>query len=334
MAAEMREQPGVIAGLLRRAREVEDLVRSVAPRDLAGTLLVARGSSDHAAVFGRYVLEAASGRPAALAAPSLHTHYGLRPDYRGYLAVAVSQSGRTPEVVTVLERAAAAGARTLAITNDPSSPLALAAQATVALEAGAEEALPATKTFTAQLVALALVAQALGTPPWTVADWGRVPEATAWVLDRWGEAEAAARALGAASGLVCVARGFLYPVALEAALKIKETTAVLADGYSSADLRHGPIAVAARGFPFLAFSVAGPVAADVADLVGSLRGRGATVLTCSDAPGADLPLPPGLPEPMAAVPATVRAQQVAHALALLLGTDPDRPPDLRKVTPT
>lgn len=334
MATEMREQPEVIAGLLRRAGEVEDLVRSVALRDLDGILLVARGSSDHAAVFGRYILEAASRRPVALAAPSLLTHYGLRPDYHGYLAVAVSQSGRTPEVVTVLERAAAAGARTLAVTNDPSSPLALAAQATVALEAGAEEALPATKTFTAQLVALALVARALGTPPWSPGDWERVPEATVWVLDRWEDAEAAAGVLRPASGLVCVARGFLYPVALEAALKIEETTAVLAHGYSSADFRHGPIAVAARGFPFLAFSAAGPAASDVADLVRSLRERGATVLTCSDSPESDLPLPPGLPEPLAAVPATVRAQQVAHSLALLLGMDPDRPPELRKVTPT
>ncbi|HXF56724.1 MAG TPA: SIS domain-containing protein [Actinomycetota bacterium] len=334
MAAEMGEQPAVIAGLLDRADEVRRAVRSVAPPELAGVLLVARGSSDHAAVYARYLLEVATRRPVALAAPSLLTHYGLRPDYRGYLAVAVSQSGRTPEVVTVLERAAAAGARTLAVTNDPRSPLARAAHASVDLGAGREAALPATKTFTAQLVALALVTEAVGVPPWRRGDWEGVPDAVRWVLDRWDEAREATRTLTGAAGLVCVARGYLYAVALEAALKLKETTFVLADGYSSADLRHGPVAVAERGFPFLAFSVAGPVAADVGELVASLRARGARVLTCSDDPHSDLPLPPGLPEPLAAVPATVRAQQVAHSLALLLGLDPDRPPGLRKVTRT
>lgn len=334
MAAEMRQQPAVISRLLDRADDVRAVVRAVAPRELAGVLLIARGSSDHAAIHARYLLEVATRRPVALAAPSLLTHYGLRPDYRGYLAVAVSQSGRTPEVVTVLERAAAAGARTLAVTNDPRSPLARAAHASVDLGAGREAALPATKTFTAQLVALALVTEALGTPPWQPDEWERVPEAVRWVLDRWDEAREATRTVAGVAGLVCVARGYLYPVALEAALKLKETTFVMADGYSSADLRHGPVVVAVRGFPFLAFSVAGPVAGDVADLVASLRASRARVLTCSDDPRSDLPLPPGLPEPLAAVPATVRAQQVAHSLALLLGLDPDRPPGLRKVTPT
>lgn len=122
MAAEMAEQPDVLAGLIARRRELASRVRGVLPSALAGIVLIARGSSDHAAIYGRYLLELATGRPVALAAPSLLYDAGV--DYRGYLAIGVSQSGRTPEIVTVLERARAAGARTLGITNVPGSPLA------------------------------------------------------------------------------------------------------------------------------------------------------------------------------------------------------------------
>jgi glucosamine--fructose-6-phosphate aminotransferase (isomerizing) len=334
MDAEMREQPGVLAALIARREEVAERVRAARPRPLHGTVLLARGSSDHAATFGRYLLEPATGRPVGLAAPSVHTLYGARVDYRGFLVVAVSQSGRTPEIVTVLERLKAAGARTLAITNEPDSPLADAADATVELRAGTEEAVPATKTFIAQALAFALVADALAADPAPAADWERLPEAVEAVLADAGAPERAAASIGDAPGLLSVARGVAYPMALEIALKLKETTGLLAEGYSAADLRHGPTVVVSAGFPVLAMRLAGPAAADVGELVRDLRARGANVHEIADEEGAELPLPSGLPEPLAAIAGVVRGQQVALHLARRRGLDADAPRGLSKVTLT
>jgi glucosamine--fructose-6-phosphate aminotransferase (isomerizing) len=334
MASEMRDQPRVLAALAERRGEIAAHARAVRPDPLHGTVLVARGSSDHAAIYGRYLLEPATGRPVALAAPSLHTLYDAPVDYGGFLVVAVSQSGRTPEIATMVERLAAAGARTLAITNTADSPLAAAADAAVALCAGTEQAVPATKTFTAQALAFAIVADALGSVPWDEDDWNRLPDAVAAVLADSEPAERVAAAIEDAPALITVARGYCYPMALEAALKLKETAELPAEGYSSADLRHGPTAVVSAGFPVLAMSVAGPAAGDLAELLASLRERGAAVHEIADRSDAELPIPAGLPEPFAAIVAIVRAQQVALALARHRGLDPDTPRGLSKVTPT
>jgi glucosamine--fructose-6-phosphate aminotransferase (isomerizing) len=334
MAAEMQEQPGVLAALAARRPEIAERVRAVVPDPHYGTVLVARGSSDHAAIFGRYLLEPATGRPVALAAPSLHTLYRASVDYSGFLVVAVSQSGRTPEIATVVEAMAAAGAHTLAITNEVDSPLASAADAAVELRAGAEQAVPATKTFTAQALAFPILAEALGPVSWDEEDWARLPAALETVLADPEPAERVAAAIGDAPGLIAVARGPCYPMALEAALKLKETAELLAEGYSSADLRHGPTVVVSTGFPVLAISTSGPAAADVAELVDGLRERGAAVHEIADRRDAELPIPPGLAEPLAAIAAVVRAQQVALALARHRGLDPDAPRGISKVTPT
>ncbi|MEA2443153.1 MAG: hypothetical protein QOJ12_445 [Thermoleophilales bacterium] len=334
MRAEMAEQPDILAALASRRVEVIDEMRSVLPDRLAGIVLLARGSSDNAAVYGRYVLEHAARRPVALAAPSLHTLYGVETDYRGYVVVAVSQSGRTPEIVSVLEGMRAAGARSIAVTNERDSPLAQAAHATLELGAGDERAVPATKTFTAQLAAFAILAEAFGDVPWSPAAWDVLPPAAAEILSDDEPARAATADLRDARGLVAVARGYLYCVALEAALKVKETTSLLADGYSAADFRHGPIAVVDRGLPILAFSVAGPAAGDVAALAGEVRERGGRVITIGDAADSDLRLPGDIPEALAPITAALRAQQVAAALALHLEIDPDAPFGLSKVTRT
>jgi glucosamine--fructose-6-phosphate aminotransferase (isomerizing) len=344
MAAEMAEQPAVLGRLVARADAVAASARATAPAPLAGTTIVARGSSDHAAVVGRYLLELATGRPVSLAAPSLHTLYRARVDYRGQLAIAVSQSGRTPEIVTTLRRLRDAGARGLTITNDPASELARAAgggapggggpgDAVVALDAGEELAVPATKTVTAQLLAFALVARGLGPVPFTDADLAALPDAVASVLGDPEPARRAAAALGDATRLVVTARGLLVGAALETALKLQETAAVAADGISSADLRHGPIAIVGAGFPVLALSAPGPAAGDVAALVATLRERGAHVLTIAPDDEADLPLPP-VAEALAPIVAVVRAQQLARELALARGRDPDAPEGLTKVTAT
>jgi glutamine---fructose-6-phosphate transaminase (isomerizing) len=334
MALEMLEQPRVLAALAARRRALASAVRAVLPDPLHGTVLVARGSSDHAAIYGRYLLEPATRRPVALAAPSLQTLYEAQVDYRGFLVVAVSQSGRTPEIATMVERLSSAGARCLAITNEPDSPLANAADATLALEAGAERAVPATKTFTAQALALAGVAEALGPVPWSGDDWSRLEAAVETVLADTDPAAQLADAIAGAQSLLAVARGYCFPMALEAALKLKETTGIAAEGYSAADLRHGPTAVVTAGLPVLALSSAGPAAPDVAELVAELRARGAVVSEIADRPDAELPIPAGLAEPFAAIAAVVRAQQVALALARRRGVDPDAPHGLSKVTMT
>jgi len=299
-----------------------------------GIVIVARGSSDYAAIYGRYLLEAATGRPAALAAPSLQTLYGVESRLSGWLAVGISQSGRTPEIATVLDRYKRAGARTLAITNDPDSPLAHSASSSLALGAGEEAAVPATKTFTAQLAALALVAEALGPVPWNDADWERVPGAMETVLGDFAAAERAAERLDGADELVALGRGYLMPVALEAALKLREAARLRAEGWSAADFRHGPVTVAGADLPVLAVSAAGPAAADVDELAGEAAESGATVLRLADDESADLAYPGDMAEPLRALPAAVRAQQLALALARRRNIEPDSPPGLRKVTPT
>jgi glutamine---fructose-6-phosphate transaminase (isomerizing) len=333
MAAEMLEQPAVLAALSERRATIVANLRERLPEGLRGIILVARGSSDHAAVWGRYALEAATGLPVSLAAPSLHTLYRVPARCQGYLAVAVSQSGRTPEIVTVLEALRAGGARGVAVTNDPDSPLAAAADVVVALGAGEERAVPATKTFTAQLAAFGFLAEAIGQPPWQPEDWAAVPAAVATVLGDVGAPTAVAARIGSAPGIIVVGRGYLYGVALEAALKLKETTSILAQGYSSADLRHGPIAVVEQDFPVVLLQAHGPAWDDVQDLAQVLRSRGAEVLRVGP-DDAELPVPAQLPEPLSAFPSVVRGQQLAHALALHRGLEPDRPEGLRKITAT
>lgn len=334
MDAEMREQPERLAALIERSDEIASSVRSVVPDVFAGVTVVARGSSDHAAVFGRYLVETASGKPVSMAAPSLHTLYDIRADYGGQLVLAVSQSGSTPEIVTTLRKLCAAGGRGVAITNDPASELARAAEAVLDLGVGEERAVPATKTVTAQLVAFALVARALGEVPFSADELARVPSWVGDVLDDPDPVEPAAAALEGCTRLVVVARGYLYGAALEAALKIKETCSLLADGYSSADLRHGPIAAVTEGIPVIVLDVPGPPHADVSALSSELRERGAHVCVIGSVAGADIPLLADMPEALAPIAAVVRAQQLARSLSLRMGFDPDAPAGLSKVTAT
>lgn len=331
MRADMAAQPAVLRNLAARR---EEIAAALAGPEPAGVVVVARGSSDYAAIFARYLLEAVTGRPVALAAPSLVTLYGGELRLERWLALGISQSGRTPEIVTVLERYGAAGARTVALTNDPDSALAAAAGVQIELGAGEELAVPATKTFTAQLAAVALVAEALGPVPWRDADWERLPDMVEDLLGEPAPAERAAEALGDAGELISVGRGYLMCVALEAALKLREAAGVRAEGWSAADFRHGPVTVARGDIPLLAVSASGPAAADVEELAGQLERSGTRVVRLADASGADLPYPAGLPEPLCALPASVRAQQLALALALRRGIDPDAPPGLGKVTET
>ena len=370
MAAEIAEQPEVLGRLAARHAADRDQVRAVLPGRLrpgrlAGTVLLARGSSDNVAVYGRYLIELASRRPAGLAAPSVHTRYDADVDYSGYLAVALSQSGATPEIVETAGHMRRAGAVVIGITNEPGSPLTQACDLTLLTEAGPELAVPATKTVTAQMLAVAAIAAAYDPVLVSPADIAALPDAAAVLLadsrtaTSGAAAGAGAGAAGSAAGgtggfgvagsgpaaavaarwgdarrLVVTGRGLAYAAALETALKIKESARVLAEGLSSADLLHGPIAALDSGLPVLIVSSGERFAADEAALAARLRAEGVPYAVCGAVPGADLPLPPGVPEVTAPILATIRGQQLALAAALLRGLDPDAPAGLSKVTAT
>ncbi len=340
MADEIREQPAVLAALVGRRVDLVAALTEAIPPNLRGLVLVARGSSDNAAVYGRYVLEYATRRPVAMAAPSLHTRYNVTTELEGFLVVAVSQSGRTPEIVATSARLAAGGARTVAITNDLSSPLADGSDATIFLDAGEEVAVPATKTFTAQVAAFAILAEALGDVGWTTSNWDVALTSVAEVVDDDLPPRVAVDSIGSPSRLVQIGRGFLYAVALEAGLKIAETSGVSATGYSPPDLQHGPIAVAGPDLHAICYAAAGPNLPDIAEVAEQLADRGAAItvvaVDAAHVPAAAtfVPVPAGVIEPLAPLVHTVRAQQLALHLALKRGINPDRPPGLQKITLT
>jgi glutamine---fructose-6-phosphate transaminase (isomerizing) len=341
MLAEMAEQPRVLRRLVARRAEFDALVHEVVPEGLRGIVLVARGSSDNAAVLGRYLLEVATGCPVVLAAPSLQTRYGVQPRVEGFLAVGISQSGATPEIVSSLAAYGAGGATTLAVTNVDGSALADAADATLLLGAGAEEAVPATKTFTAQAATFCLLAEALAPSSlWPDHGWATTLDAIEEVLSSPETVADLADRLATAERVVSVGRGFLYGAALEVGLKLAETTGIAVHGTSPFDLRHGPIATVREHTHTVCLATPGPVAVDVEQAARDMRERGATIAAIAEA--ADLvdaaslvvPVPPGVPEPLAALPQVVRGQQLAMAVALARGIDPDAPFELSKVTRT
>ncbi|WP_246855623.1 SIS domain-containing protein [Nocardioides xinjiangensis] len=337
MASEIAEQPAAAR------RTIEHLVpEQPRLRELAGgrrrVLLVARGSSDNAAIYGRYLLEVAAGVPAALAAPSVATHYRARLDLSDTVVVSVSQSGATAEIVETQEWARECGAATVAVTNVAGSPLAEAADVALVTQAGPEVAVPATKTYLAQLVALAVLADALGARPSLARDLERVPDAVAGLLD--ADVSAAAEALAGADRVVVSGRGLLLGTALETALKMEETCLRPVRGYSYADLRHGPISVVSEGLlAVLVGSAHGPLAEPMADLVRDLQGRGARVLgiggTTTFAGLCDLHIAgPDLPETVEPLASIVPSQMMIEQMARRLALDPDNPRGLNKVTQT
>ncbi|HVC25457.1 MAG TPA: SIS domain-containing protein [Acidimicrobiales bacterium] len=339
MAAELAEQPRVLAAMVSRWPELVSEVARVVPGALAGIAFVGRGSSDNAAVLGRYAAECAGQRPAGLVAPSVHTLYQADVDYSGYLVVALSQSGETPEIVATAELLSAAGAKVVAITNDPDSALASVGDVHLDLAAGTELAVPATKTVSAQMLAVLAVAEGLRArrgraPLLDDAAVGALPDAVDTVLSDPGAPEALATRWSASEDLVVVARGVMLAAALEVALKVRETAGVFAQGSSTADLAHGPIASIAPGAPVLVLDGGGPGVADVRSMTRRLTEIGADVVVAGAAAGDRLTLAAGVAEPLQVLVATVRGQQLALAWALARRLDPDTPAGLTKVTLT
>ena len=238
-------------------------------------MFLARGSSDNAAVFGRYLVELRSGRPAGLMAPSLYTRYHAAVDWSGFLVVALSQSGATPEIVRTCADLRASGAVVIGLTNLPGSPLAEVVDRELLASAGPERAVPATKTVTAQLALLVTVTSALSAAlprrSGGAGELAGLPDAVAAVLDDPGPARNLAARWQGLDRLVVAGRGLAYAAALETALKIKETTGILAEGISTADLLHGPIATVYAGAPVLLIEGGGPADTDLADLRNAAR---------------------------------------------------------------
>ncbi|MGD0875659.1 MAG: SIS domain-containing protein [Acidimicrobiales bacterium] len=334
MRREMDEQPEVLRRIADSAAETQARVRAIVPEHLAGIALVGRGSSDNAAVLGRYATELAAHRPAGLTAPSLHTRYTSPVDYRGYLVIGLSQSGATPEVVATCERLRASGAVVVVITNDDSSALVAISDLALSTDAGAELAVPATKTVTAEMALLLVVAGALGDGLPGADGLAAVPNAVAAVLSDDLSAAMLAARWARYERLLVTARGLAYAAALETALKLKETARIFAEGISIADLLHGPIATVGAGLPVLNIDGGDPIANDGRRLVDRLEALGAPIANCAPDPKSTLPMPGGLAEVMYTIVATVRGQQLARHLSLVRGLDPDYPSGLTKVTPT
>jgi glutamine---fructose-6-phosphate transaminase (isomerizing) len=344
MAAEIAEQPEAV----RRTVEALWPLRPALAELGAGArhvLFLARGSSDNAATYGRYLCEIHAGRAASLGAPSLATHYRAGTDLGGVLAVGLSQSGETEEIVAALRWAAGRGARTVAVTNAAGSALVDAADLALVTAAGRERAVPATKTYTTQLVALAVLASALGPDDRSFdAAMARVPEAIAAMLDTAPDAERLAATLAAPgrrdAPMIVSGRGLAYSTALELALKLEETCYLPAIGLSHADLVHGPIAMLGPGTPALLVAAGdGPVLSGMTALARSVAerggraygigGDGAFRAACEAAlPG------PDLPEALAPMALVVPCQLLVEALARRLGLDPDQPRGLTKITQT
>ncbi len=337
---EIAEQPQVLAALWDQGRtEVEAVAQAIRQREPRYVVIAARGTSDNAARYGQYLFGAHNRLPVALATPSLFTLYGSPPRLTDALVLGISQSGQSPDIVAVVAEARRQGALTVALTNDAASPLAAAAQHVLALRAGEERSLAATKTYTAQLYLLALLSATLAEDEERLQQAGRLPSVAALVLAE-SKAKALAERYRYMPSCVIVGRGYNYATAYELALKLKELTYVLAEPYSPADFLHGPVALVEHGFPVFAIAPSGAVVTEMLHFLEQLRAREAELVVISDHPEAlamahtPLPLPADVPEWLSPIVAIIPGQLFALGLTLAKGYEPDHPRGLRKVTLT
>jgi glucosamine--fructose-6-phosphate aminotransferase (isomerizing) len=336
LRSEIAEQPGAVARLLDEG--AGDARRLGALLGRAKHLTVAaRGSSDNAATYGKYLFEGLARIVTASAAPSLVTRYGTPPRYAGGAVIGISQSGAAPDVSAVVAAARRDGALTIAITNRASSALGRAAEHVFELRCGPERAIAATKTYTASCVALAMLAGAAAGRP---LDFAELPDALREAVESEPVAARIARKIGSARALVVLGRGYGYAAALEAALKIKELARVWAEPYSSADFAHGPRALLERGTPVLLLAARGATERETRSLAAAMMRRGARVYAITDdaalAAKVDdaVLLRRTVGELLSPIVLVVAAQHVAAHVARRHGRDPEKPVGLSKVTRT
>ncbi len=349
MLDEIREQPAALERTLRGGlRAAAALQRVVEKRRPKLIFIVARGTSDNAAQFARYLLEIATGIPVSLAAPSISTLYGARVDLTGALAVGISQSGESTDTNVVLERAREQGALTVGITNEPNSELARIAEHVLLVRAGRERSVAATKTYTGQLMMCYLLAHALGAKI-RMDDLRRVPEWTASALTLEPSIARVSESYRFMQRAVVVGRGLNYANAVEFALKMMETCYVPADSFSAADFLHGPIAMVERSFPVFMFAPPGvtwPGMQTVLERVQAVKAETLLITDRSHRAALEtginqivVPVKLGrgsaIPEELfTPIPYIIPAQLFAAHLAERKRLDPDRPRTLTKITRT
>ncbi len=351
---EIHQQPDVLARLLAaQAERVREVARAIREHDVRWVLLAARGTSDNAGLYAQYVWGSRNRLAVAMATPSLYTHYRTPPSLKGALVVGISQSGQSPDIVSVLAEARRQGSPTLAITNEPESSLAREATWVLPTGAGPERAVAATKTYTTQLLAVAMLSAALRVEAGGEAGDGtdgdadsdaalaRVPAAIAGALELDEAIVAAVERYRTMARCVVLGRGFHYATACEWALKLEELTYAVAEPYSTADFRHGPLAIVGEGFPVLAAVPDGAVFADALTLLESVvRERGADLVVISDREEAlalartPLRVAAALPEWLRPIADVVPAQLFCYHLARAMGRDTEKPRGLSKVTRT
>lgn len=340
--SEIFEQPERLASLLANQKQfVFQIAKAIRSRHVQYAFLAARGTSDNAGRYANYLWGAQNRIPLALATPSLFTYYQSPPRLNGALVVGVSQSGQSPDIVSVLEEGRRQNCLTLAITNVTDSPLANAADFVLDIQAGPEKAVAATKTYTGELMAIAMISAALND---SEERWNELASVSTWaeqalVLDH-PIAEMTQR-YRYMSRCVVLGRGFNYATAFEWALKLKELTYLIAEPYSSADFQHGPIAMVEGGFPVLAVAPSGKVHESMRDMLTRLRKeREAELVVISDAPEAlalaqsPIQLPPQIPEWLTPLVSIIPAQLFACHLTEVKGYDTESPRNITKVTET
>lgn len=338
---EIHEQPHVLETLLASERTaIRALAKAVREADIRFVLIAARGTSDNAGRYAKYLLGAHNGLPVALAAPSLYTVYEAAPKLQNCLVLGVSQSGKSPDIVSVMDDARKQGALTAAITNFPESDLGHAAEHVIALHAGVERSIAATKTYTSELMAVALLSALLADDDVKLVEIERIPEAVAKTLEVEPQVAEIAQRYRYMRDCVVIGRGYNYATAFELALKLKELTYTIAEPYSSADFMHGPLALIEYGFPAIVIAPSGRMLAEMRQFVQLLRERSAEPLVISDDAGAldlariGLPLLRPTPEWLSPLTAIIPGQLLAMYLAATRDYDPDHPRGLRKVTET
>jgi glutamine---fructose-6-phosphate transaminase (isomerizing) len=340
MLAEIEQQPSALERTIRHeSRRIARFAELLKKRRTRLILLVARGSSDNAALFGRYLLEISTGIPVSLAAPAVHTLYRARLDLRDAVVIGISQSGEGTDVNMVLENSRRGGATTLAITNEADSEMASIADETFLIHAGRERSVAATKTYTGQLMIFHLLASALNGKK-RFADVERLPDLARASLSLRPQVEEIVERYAFMDQCVVVGRGLNYANAYEFAIKLMETCYVVAERFSSADFLHGPIAMVERSFPAFLFAPPGRTLAGMKDLLGKLTKLGAETIVISSERATlrsatrALRIPERIGEMLSPIPYIIPAQLFAALLAETKGLSPDRPRSLAKVTKT
>lgn len=313
-----------------RVQEAAERLRAFAPR---AVVTCARGSSDHAATYAKYLIETQLGVLTASAAPSVGSVYRRPQQLSDVLYIAISQSGKSPDLLANVEQAKAAGALTLAFVNVEDSPLAAMADLVIPLQAGQELSVAATKSYIGSLTAILHLVAQWADNTHLKAVLNTLPDALAqaWSFD-WS---AAVEAFKPVNNLFVIGRGLGFGIAQEAALKLKETCGLHAEAFSAAEVKHGPMAIVGRDFPVLVISQQDETRAGTDELVTEFRQRGARVLIADESEQTDsLPVVAGAHPVVAPILAIQSFYRMANALSIARGYHPDEPPHLNKVTET